>query len=116
MRILITGITGRIGANVAAALVRDGHRVRGLVWPRDPRVAKLLGLDLKLQHGSLTDPDDVLKAVDGMDAVYHMGAAFQGGGPFVEEGVLRDQRQRHVSDVGSSPKSDGSATTGIRQH
>ncbi len=29
MRILITGVTGRIGANLAAALVKDGHHVRG---------------------------------------------------------------------------------------
>ena len=36
MRILVTGITGRIGANLAAQLTTQGHQVRGLVWPRDP--------------------------------------------------------------------------------
>ena len=82
MRILVTGITGRIGANVAAALLEQGHRVRGLVWPRDPRIEKLAALDLELQDGSLTEPEDVGRAVAGVDAVYHLGGAFQGGGPF----------------------------------
>jgi UDP-glucose 4-epimerase len=85
MRILITGITGRIGANLAAALVREGHQVRGLVWPRDPRTDKLKSLDLELRYGSLTEPADVQAAVDGVDAIYHLGAAFQGGGPFTTQ-------------------------------
>lgn len=82
MRILVTGITGRIGANVAAELVRLGHQVRGLVWARDPRVQKLKALEIELIEGTLTDAADVRRAVDGMDAVYHLGGAFQGGGPF----------------------------------
>ena len=55
MSILITGITGRIGANLARALVERGHPVRGLVWPRDPRVDKLNGLGVELVSGSLTN-------------------------------------------------------------
>jgi UDP-glucose 4-epimerase len=82
MRILVTGITGRIGANVGAALVAQGHTVRGLVWARDARVAKLQPLGVELMTGSLTEEADVHRAVDGMDAIYHLGGAFQGGGPF----------------------------------
>ena len=82
MRILVTGVTGRIGANLAAQLTTQGHQVRGLVWPRDPRVEKLQGLGLDLQEGTLTDEADVQRAVAGMDAIYHLGGAFQGGGPF----------------------------------
>jgi UDP-glucose 4-epimerase len=82
MRILVTGITGRIGANLAATLVTQGHTVRGLVWARDARVEKLEGLGVELQYGSLTEAADVNRAVDGMDVVYHLGGAFQGGGPF----------------------------------
>lgn len=85
MRVLVTGITGRIGANLAAGLLKQGHRVRGLVWPRDSRVGKLEGLDLELLQGSLTEPQDVRRAVDGVEVVYHLGAAFQGGGPFTEQ-------------------------------
>ncbi|HLH71796.1 MAG TPA: NAD(P)-dependent oxidoreductase [Chloroflexota bacterium] len=82
MKILVTGITGRIGANLAAALVRQGHTVRGLVWPRDARIEKLKSLDVDLVEGSLTEEEDVTRAVEGIDVVYHLGGAFQGGGPF----------------------------------
>lgn len=85
MDVLVTGITGRIGANLAAALVAQEHRVRGLVWARDARVEKLEGLGVDLLYGSLTDPDDVRRAVEGMDAIYHLGGAFQGGGPFTTD-------------------------------
>ncbi len=85
MRILVTGITGRIGANLAAALVARGHAVRGLVWGRDARVEKLRPLGVELLAGSLTEPGDVARAVAGVDVIYHLGGAFQGGGPFSTE-------------------------------
>ena len=85
MHVLITGVTGRIGANLASALASAGHQVRGLVWRRDPRIEKLQHLDLDLQSGTITRAEDVRRAMDGVDAVYHLGAAFQGGGPFTEE-------------------------------
>jgi UDP-glucose 4-epimerase len=82
MRILITGITGRIGGNLAAQLLGQGHEVRGLVWPKDPRIEKFKGYELELVEGSLTNYDDVIKVTEGIDVIYHLGAAFQGGGPF----------------------------------
>ncbi len=85
MRILITGITGRVGANLATQLVERGHQLRGLVWPRDLRVENLQKMPVELVEGSLTDLSAVSQAVDGVEAVYHLGAAFQGGGPFTDE-------------------------------
>jgi UDP-glucose 4-epimerase len=82
MKILVTGITGRIGAEVAQALVAAGHQVRGLVWLNDRRLDRLEGLPLELVEGSLVEQADVERAVDGVDVVCHLGAAFQGGGPF----------------------------------
>ncbi|MFM7197614.1 MAG: NmrA family NAD(P)-binding protein, partial [Chloroflexota bacterium] len=66
MRVLVTGVTGRIGANVAAALVAAGHEVRGLVWARDARTEKLAGLGLDLVEGTLTDRVAIDRAVDGV--------------------------------------------------
>ena len=86
--ILITGITGRIGANLAATLVQEGHRIRGLVWGRDRRTQKLEGLGVELVEGNLTDAEQVNAAVSGMQVIYHFGAAFQGGGPFTEQDYL----------------------------
>ncbi|HVG96855.1 MAG TPA: NAD(P)-dependent oxidoreductase, partial [Chloroflexota bacterium] len=85
MRVLVTGITGRIGANLAAQLVERGHEVRGLVWARDARVEKLRGLGVELVEGTLTEPADVQRVVAGMEAIYHLGGAFQGGGPFTND-------------------------------
>jgi nucleoside-diphosphate-sugar epimerase len=84
MKVLITGVTGRIGSNLAARLREDDHDIRGLVWPGDPRIEKLESLGIELREGSLTEPDDVNNVVEGVDAIYHLGAAFQGGGPFSE--------------------------------
>ena len=85
MRILITGITGRIGANLAKQLVERGHQLRGLIWSQDPRVENLEKMQVELVEGSLTEPAAVERAVEGVEAVYHLGAAFQGGGPFTDE-------------------------------
>lgn len=82
MKILITGISGRIGANLAKALLDAGHEVRGLIWERDRRIEKFANMNVELVEGTITSEDDVARAVDGMDAIYHLGAAFQGGGPF----------------------------------
>ena len=84
MRILITGITGRIGANVAAGLKDAGHDILGLVWPEDPRTQKLEEMGVELVEGTLTSESDVRSVVEGVEAIYHLGAAFQGGGPFSE--------------------------------
>ena len=81
MQILITGITGRIGANLAAHLCRTGHRVRGLVWPRDPRVDTLGHLDLELHEGSIVDPGVAAALVDGVDVIYNLAAAFRAAVP-----------------------------------
>ena len=91
MRILITGITGRIGANLAKQLVERGHQLRGLVWPRDPRVENLKKMQVELVEGSLIEPATVEQAVEGIEAVYHLGAAFQGGGPFTDNAMALDE-------------------------
>jgi UDP-glucose 4-epimerase len=88
MKTLITGVTGRIGANLAQAFVAHGHEVRGLVWNRDRRPDKLRMLDIEVIDGDLVNPKDVQRAVDGVDVICHLGAAFQGGGPFTERDYL----------------------------
>ena len=85
MHILITGISGRIGANLAKALLDTGHTVRGLVWANDRRSEKLADLPVELVEGTITNRADVDAAMAGVDAVCHLAAAFQGGGPFTNE-------------------------------
>ncbi len=107
MLILVTGVTGRIGANLAAALREQGHDVRGFVWPGDPRVAKLEPLSLDLRSGSLADLDAIRDAMSGVDAVYHLGAAFQGGGPFSEDDYFETNVRGTFNALQAAREQDG---------
>ena len=82
MKILVTGGTGRIGANLVMRLLDRGHDIRSFVYPGDSsRADKLDSYDrVETVVGDLRNLDDVKQAVDGVDAIYHLAAAF--GGPF----------------------------------
>ncbi|HEX6423828.1 MAG TPA: NAD-dependent epimerase/dehydratase family protein [Acidimicrobiales bacterium] len=73
MRILLTGATGFIGSEVARRLVADGHRARAMVR-RPSRAALLATLDVEPVYGDLLSPASLARAVDGVDAVIHLGA------------------------------------------
>ena len=55
MDVLVTGGTGFVGANVARALVSDGHAVRVLARPTSERTA-LAGCQAEVIAGDLEDP------------------------------------------------------------
>lgn len=85
MNILITGITGRVGANVARHFLSKGHNVRGFVWPGDRQSEKLAQVGAEIVEGDLALSADVSAAADGQEVILHLGAAFQAGGPFTPE-------------------------------
>jgi nucleoside-diphosphate-sugar epimerase len=93
MNILITGITGRVGANIAKHFLGKGHGVRGLVWPGDRQAEKLQQTlkqvqgenRLEIVEGDLKSLADVKRAAEGQEVILHLGAAFQAGGPFTPE-------------------------------
>ncbi|MFN8524011.1 MAG: NAD(P)-dependent oxidoreductase [Chloroflexota bacterium] len=72
--VLVTGATGRIGANLIRALVTRGYRVRGISLPGDPAVAKLRGMDVDLVSADLRDAAAVADACRGVDAICHLAA------------------------------------------
>ncbi len=74
MKVLVTGVTGRVGRNVAKALRDRGDHVRGIVLPDDPgaEAARASGVDCV--SGNLRSPETVEAAVHGVDAVIHLGA------------------------------------------
>ncbi len=82
MKILVTGGTGRIGANLVTRLLDKGHDVRSLVYPGDASRANKLDdfANVETVTGDLRNFEDVRNAVKGVDAIYHIAAAF--GGPF----------------------------------
>ena len=85
MKILITGITGRVGANVARKFLQNGHDVRGFVWPRDRQAEKMQSVGAEIVEGDLASSADVNAAAAGQEVILHLGAAFQAGGPFTPE-------------------------------
>ena len=80
MKILVTGGTGRIGANLVTRLLDAGHTIRSFVYPGDASRANKLDAyeGVETVFGDLRNPEDVSKAVARVDAIYHLAAAFQG--------------------------------------
>ena len=72
MRVLITGATGFIGREVARQLADAGMRPRVMVR-RPTRASVLDGLDVEAVFGDLTVPDTLADAVDGCEAIVHLG-------------------------------------------
>jgi UDP-glucose 4-epimerase len=79
MKILVTGVTGRIGANLASALIKKGYQVRGLVMPGDPKADKARRLGVEVFEADIGDATGVHRAVDGVDVVAHLAAQMQQG-------------------------------------
>ena len=71
MRVVVTGATGHIGANLVRALVARGDDVRVVV--RD-RVGALEGLDLERVTGDVRDEASLKAAFVGAEVVYHLAA------------------------------------------
>jgi nucleoside-diphosphate-sugar epimerase len=70
-KILITGATGRLGANLTKQLIDRGDEVRALVIPDDPKKSKLDPFDVDLIEGDLRDAELCHKLVEGVDAIVH---------------------------------------------
>lgn len=95
---LVTGGAGFIGSHIVDALVERGETVRVL---DDFSTGKRENLDPSYDHvelveGSLTDPDMVRDAVDGVDYVLHQGAL-----PSVPRSVADPARSNEVNVTGT---------------
>ncbi|MBV9304119.1 MAG: NAD-dependent epimerase/dehydratase family protein [Acidobacteriaceae bacterium] len=78
--VLITGGAGFIGSHLASELLRAGYQVRVLdslipqVHGERPQRPAYLHKDAELMIGDVRNPEDVYKALAGVDAVYHFVA------------------------------------------
>ena len=73
--VLITGVTGRVGSQLARELIEEGNTVRGLALPDDPLLSRVSSLaDLELRSGDLRDETALREATTGVDTVVHLAA------------------------------------------
>jgi uncharacterized protein YbjT (DUF2867 family) len=79
MKVLVTGISGRIGANLAYQLKRRGYEVRGLVMPDDPKMDKVRQLGVEIMQADMDDAEGVYRAVDGVVRFIHRQGAQPAG-------------------------------------
>lgn len=72
-KVLVTGASGHVGANVVRRLLADGVEVRALVEPGANDRA-LAGLSIEHVSGDIRDPEAVDRAVRGVSRVFHVAA------------------------------------------
>jgi dihydroflavonol-4-reductase len=89
-KVLVTGATGFVGANVTRLLVERGEDVRVLVRPSSDR-GNLTGLPVDIAVGDLRDPEAVRRAVEGCRRVFHVAADYRFW--------ARDPRELYQSNV-----------------
>jgi dTDP-L-rhamnose 4-epimerase len=79
-RVLITGGAGFIGSHVADALLARGYRVRALddlseqVHGKSGKFPPYLATDVETLRGDVRNPNDVVRALTDVDAVFHFAA------------------------------------------
>ncbi|HTP24518.1 MAG TPA: hopanoid-associated sugar epimerase, partial [Anaeromyxobacteraceae bacterium] len=75
-KVLVTGATGFVGANVARVVSEQGDQVRVLVRSSSDRT-NLKDLDVEVAVGDLRDRESVRQAVSGCARVFHVAADYR---------------------------------------
>ena len=73
MKVLVTGSTGFVGANLVEGLIAAGHTVRAL-HRASSRLDALDGLRYESVVGDVLDPASLSAAMEGVDWVFHVAA------------------------------------------
>jgi dTDP-L-rhamnose 4-epimerase len=80
MRILVTGGAGFIGSHLVEALLQNGHTLRVLdalvpqVHGQNPHWPAWLPAEVEKIRGDVRDPDAWMRALAGVEVVYHLAA------------------------------------------
>lgn len=76
MRALVTGANGFTGSYLIKNLLLKGYTVRGLVR-KSSKLDLIDGLDIELEYADLAKDEISNDIMNGIDVVYHVGAAFR---------------------------------------
>jgi NADH dehydrogenase len=104
--VLVTGAAGELGGRLVRRLRRDGWRVRGLVLPGDPLRARLEGSGCEIVEGDVREPQSLVAATAGVEAVIHAAAVILSTDPRVLDAVNRQGTANLVA---------AAAAAGVRQ-
>jgi len=74
-KVLVTGAGGFIGSHVVEELIKENIEVRALIRPGES-LTNLKGLDFEKIEGDVLDNVAVLKAMTGVDTVFHLAAIY----------------------------------------
>jgi hopanoid-associated sugar epimerase len=88
--ILITGVSGFVGAAVAKAFAAEGWRVRGLARASSP-ATNLEDFPGEIVRGDMLDAPSMARALEGSDALAHVAADYRLWAPDPEE-IVRHNR------------------------
>jgi dihydroflavonol-4-reductase len=89
--ILVTGVSGFVGAAVARAFTADGWQVRGLVRATSP-ATNLADFPGTIVRGDMLDGGSIRAALEGCDALAHVAADYRLWAPDPEE-IVRHNRE-----------------------
>ena len=76
MKVLVTGATGFVGSNIAAALTARGDHVR-VLRRTTSRLKALEGMRVEYTVGDILDPDSLVTAMQDCELVFHVAAMAQ---------------------------------------
>ena len=74
-KVLVTGAGGFIGSHVVEELLKENVEVRALIRPGES-LSNLKGMDIEISEGDVLDNGAVLKAMAGIDTVFHLAAIY----------------------------------------
>lgn len=100
-KVLLTGASGHLGANLLRRLIADGHDVRVLLRPSSDN-SSVDGTPVERIYGDLRDPQAVDRAVRGCQRIFHTAAKVSTlyGNAALKREILRLQRPWHASHPG----------------
>ena len=107
MKVLVTGGTGFLGANLCHHLVARGDQVRVLKRRKTPPTL-LEGLKVELAEGDVTDLDSLVAAARGVEGIYHVAGLVSYWRP-------RRERQYKVNVEGPRNVVEAAVRNGVRR-